>query len=645
MGPLAHHRTTTDEGTMTPTSGLLPTPARSAAPDRHAAGAADGLDERDRHDVPPVDVWLALDRSLDLGEIRPRLHAGAEVARFALRDGTAEVTLHDRRARTYLRLTEAEADLLALMDGTRTVDDLASVDATAGALGGDGVPGLVGLLHRRGFLDRPYVDVTAALDRALHPPPSGWRGRIGNAARTFQVQWDGADASMRWLYQHIARHLFHPVVKVATTALGLGGMVAFSAATAGGHFRLAPRSLGLAVLLLFVLDALSMSIHEAGHAMVLVRHGRRVNGAGVRMYFGSPAFYIESTDALMMGRRQRIWQSFAGPWFQIVSTGAAALAVLAFPGAWCTPLLWRFCALSYVMVLMNLVPLLELDGYWILSDALRIRDLRSRSLTFVRRDVWSTLRGRQRFTRADLAMAGYGVAGVAFTIAVAGTAAVYWWATATGLAGRLVDAGPPGLATLAVLVVLVTAPLASSAVTRARALRASVGRLGAKARFRIERRWRIEAAHLVDRQVLFDELPGPVLGRVAGVVELVSVPAGQAVIRRGERGDAWYLVRRGDFEVLDDEVGGRTGQVGGVVRRVGPGGSFGAPTLLDRAPHAATVRAVTAGQLFRVPRGAFEHLLADHVRADHVRADLPPRSRDDRQCHAGDRHTVPAGGH
>ena len=47
----------------------------------------------------------------------------------------------------------------------------------------------------------------------------------------------------------------------------------------------------------------------------------------------------------------------------------------------------RYVAIiSLVLAVMNLLPLLELDGYWMLSDALRVRDLRARSLAFVRRE-------------------------------------------------------------------------------------------------------------------------------------------------------------------------------------------------------------------------------------------------------------------
>ena len=61
----------------------------------------------------------------------------------------------------------------------------------------------------------------------------------------------------------------------------------------------------------------------------------------------------------MLDRRRRLWQSFAGPWFEFVCAGVFALTLAAFPVASFSPLLWRFCAISYFVVLMNLVPLLE----------------------------------------------------------------------------------------------------------------------------------------------------------------------------------------------------------------------------------------------------------------------------------------------
>ena len=49
------------------------------------------------------------------------------------------------------------------------------------------------------------------------------------------------------------------------------------------------------------------------------------------------------------------------------------------------------------MIFLNLIPLLELDGYWILSETLvQVKDLRPRSMEFVQHDLWHKVRAPGR---------------------------------------------------------------------------------------------------------------------------------------------------------------------------------------------------------------------------------------------------------
>ena len=90
--------------------------------------------------------------------------------------------------------------------------------------------------------------------------------------------------------------------------------MAFVDVTDRGAYHLTNRHLGVAFVVLFILDLVIVFIHELGHAAVLVHYNRRVKAAGFRIYFGTPAFFIESSDALMLSRGKRIQQAAAGPW-------------------------------------------------------------------------------------------------------------------------------------------------------------------------------------------------------------------------------------------------------------------------------------------------------------------------------------------
>ena len=60
----------------------------------------------------------------------------------------------------------------------------------------------------------------------------------------------------------------------------------------------------------------------------------------------------------------------------MVLAGLASFLLVAFPSAAAAPLIYRFCVLNYFLIFENLIPLLELDGYFILAEAIEVPDLR-----------------------------------------------------------------------------------------------------------------------------------------------------------------------------------------------------------------------------------------------------------------------------
>src|SRR4029077_11307805 len=120
------------------------------------------------------------------------------------------------------------------------------------------------------------------------------------------------------------------------------------------------KSLGAWVALLFALNLLQIFIHELADAAVLVHHRRRVRSAGFRLYFGAPAFFVDSSDALMLDREARIAQSFGGPYFELVGSGLAAIALWLWPHGFLAPVLFSFVVINYYVLFINLTPMLEL---------------------------------------------------------------------------------------------------------------------------------------------------------------------------------------------------------------------------------------------------------------------------------------------
>ena len=82
-----------------------------------------------------------------------------------------------------------------------------------------------------------------------------------------------------------------------------------------------------------------------------------------------------------------------------------------------------------------------------------------------------------------------------------------------------------------------------------------------------------------------------------------TVPAGTAVVREGEPGDRFYVVDKGEVEILVE---------GEPPRREGEGTYFGEIALLRDVPRTATVRALEPLRLFAVERDDFLVAVTGH---------------------------------
>ncbi len=140
-----------------------------------------------------------------------------------------------------------------------------------------------------------------------------------------------------------------------------------------------------APILAWLTIGVATAIHEFAHATTCKRFGGQVREMGFMLIYFQPALYGNVSDAWLFPRRnQRLWVSFAGAYADMI---VAALATFAWTVA--DPQTWLHHVAMLVMLtlglrtLFNLNPLIKLDGYYMLSDALEIPNLRQRSLAYL----------------------------------------------------------------------------------------------------------------------------------------------------------------------------------------------------------------------------------------------------------------------
>lgn len=109
------------------------------------------------------------------------------------------------------------------------------------------------------------------------------------------------------------------------------------------------------------------------------------------------------------------------------------------------------------------------------------------------------------------------------------------------------------------------------------------------------------------RNQSFSRVPPANLHSLFGRFEPLPVAAGQEVIRQGDAGDYYYLIREGAAQVTRGIHGGKSV----VLARLGPGDGFGEDALISGEPRNATVTMLGDGLLMRLAASDFRTLLQE----------------------------------
>jgi putative peptide zinc metalloprotease protein len=122
------------------------------------------------------------------------------------------------------------------------------------------------------------------------------------------------------------------------------------------------------VLGLLLLSAL---FHECGHAAACAYSGARPGAIGVGLYLVMPAYYTDVTAAYGLGRAGRLRTDLGGLYFNTI----VVLALASGYAGTGSPVLLIAIVLVNLEMLQQLLPLVRLDGYFILADLVGVPDL------------------------------------------------------------------------------------------------------------------------------------------------------------------------------------------------------------------------------------------------------------------------------
>lgn len=382
---------------------------------------------------------------------RPRLRADLILVEQTYR-GEQSFIVKDPSTRKYFRFRPVEISVMRSLDGERTVGEAAAALLDQGLkVSAAAVSRFAEKLKTMGLCERTLRESSVLLMERL---------RAQRRARLRTGPFKGDILRLRWSMGDPDKFMDRtlPYLRFCFTR----GFLIASAALFAVYFVVLAlkwpdfvhamtdvyllRASIWEYVLLWVVGTVIVAAHELGHGYTCKHFGGQVHEIGVMMFYFDLAFFCNVNDAWTFPERSaRLWVTAAGSWIQMILASLAAIVWwLAAPGTFVSEAaLAAFLIGGFATVLVNLNPLVPLDGYYALSDWLEASNLRQRAfahLTWVVKSRWLGLEHPEPAAdeREKRIFVLYGSLAAAYTgsiFLVLGLVAYGWMSRTFGLVG------------------------------------------------------------------------------------------------------------------------------------------------------------------------------------------------------------------
>lgn len=356
---------------------------------------------------------------------KPHRNSSVQVSQTQISGGEAVYVLHNPGAHTYVQIDAKNYFLWELMDGEHDLADLAmTYYSNYGALPFDRLDQLIPQLTENYLLagtSPPAVQAVASTDLPRVK-------KFADTAFQREFVWHNADDFFTRFYQRLGWVFYKPTVLIVMGMIIVIGFACFiyMAWVQDYYLLKVNNSYGLGLFVLIFASLFVLFWHEAGHGLTCKSFGQHIGRAGMMFYYGRLAFFVDVSDMWMAQRGPRIWVSLAGPVVNALVGSLLAIITILLSSPMIAQVLYVGAFAAYLNAFSNLNPLLELDGYYALSDWLQISNLRRNSFAFVKKDLIRKMQKGERFSHAEIQYSVYGILGLAYTTLIV-LLAIYLW--------------------------------------------------------------------------------------------------------------------------------------------------------------------------------------------------------------------------
>src|SRR5215813_2722828 len=324
-----------------------------------------------------------------MDKFRPDLKAIRQVQR-----GEVSFIVKDPVALKYYRFGTLEVSLFNYLDGTREHAEIAhrlSID-TGMSLDGSMVAGFVEELKKKDLIERSGTEKSLLLLERLRKQrkQQAEEGADGKDSLYMRFPFFDPDNLYNRIIHHIgflwSRRFF--IVYLILFSLAATIIISNWATVSTGLANLYSfQDKGLRDILMFIFVIFTVIVlHENGHGLTCKRYGGEVHEIGFMLIYFMPAFYANVSDTWTFeSKAAKLWVTFAGAFVELIICSFASFVwYFSTPGYFTHDLAFTFmitAGLSSILINMN--PLIKLDGYFALVDYLEIPKLGEDSMKYL----------------------------------------------------------------------------------------------------------------------------------------------------------------------------------------------------------------------------------------------------------------------
>ena len=314
------------------------------------------------------------------------------VGREHVEDGIRKILVLRPKGDGYYRLPPEQWQLLQLFDGKSSYREIAGkyTAITGEECSEEQVSEFADALSETDLVHRKILESNAALLETLEQQRQKRRkSRWGDLAEVNIAAWD-PDTFLNWLYPRIKFlfstrfNLFGIVMVGIMLAIFVGKWNTIWHDTL--EFYDITDKTFVDFLTVWVLFSFVAFFHESAHGCTVKHFGGGVHRMGFLLMYFLPCFYCDSTEVYIYGYKwARIATALAGIWSELVFCSFITVIWWATsPGMWIHDLCYMLIVITGVgVVILNINPLVKLDGYFVFSELIGVTDLKEKSTLFL----------------------------------------------------------------------------------------------------------------------------------------------------------------------------------------------------------------------------------------------------------------------